>query len=77
MAEETTGNQYSMDTILGEGGSGTVYLGVDEAGEKVVIKQFKGSILDFAPRAGNERSKSSSRSIIRKSLSIWTILRSW
>ena len=39
--------KYSMDEILGEGGSGIVYLGRNESGEKVVIKQFKNSILDI------------------------------
>ena len=39
--------KYKMGEILGEGGAGTVYLGQDDTGQTVVIKQFKNSILDI------------------------------
>ena len=42
----STENKYTMDSILGEGGSGIVFLGTDQDNNKVVIKQFKNSILD-------------------------------
>ena len=44
--DETT-QKYTLDSILGEGGAGTVYLGSDEEGNSVVIKQFKNSVLDI------------------------------
>ncbi len=39
-------NRYTMDKILGEGGSGIVFLGTDQDNNAVVVKQFKNSILD-------------------------------
>ena len=42
MSEESqSSSKYRLDKILGEGGSGTVYLGFDEHNQKVVIKKFK------------------------------------
>ena len=48
MSEESqSSSKYRLDKILGEGGSGTVYLGFDEHNQKVVIKKFKNSVLDI------------------------------
>ena len=48
MSEESqSSSKYRLDKILGEGGSGTVYLGFDESNQKVVIKKFKNSVLDI------------------------------
>ena len=49
MSEESQSrSKYRFDKILGEGSSGTVYLGFDEHNQKVVIKKFKNSVLDIA-----------------------------
>ena len=45
--QDSTTQKYTLDRILGEGGAGTVYLGSNEEGNSVVIKQFKNSILDI------------------------------
>ena len=45
--QDDTAQKYTLDSILGEGGAGTVYLGTDEEGNSVVIKQFKNSVLDI------------------------------
>ena len=39
--------KYTLGEILGEGGTGIIYLATDEQGQKVVIKQFKNSVLDI------------------------------
>ena len=44
-------NSFELIEILGEGGSGIVYLAQDSEGQKVVVKQFKSSILDITSQS--------------------------